>query len=171
MLKSYSRYLRLTIASCFLALVLNSCTQLIIDEYQATAVTTLTWRVEYYIGDNSKRSRWEEFASNSLENINGEPPPEAFGEADDKGLWWPRIPPKPTLDEIEALQETGESHGRPELLREVDYSIAYNQGGRLANIPTHYSVYRQAVKAHQSGQSLKLILRVDDQFIEKAEPI
>lgn len=167
MLKSFY----LTIVTFVLALMLNSCTQLIIDEYEAIALTTLTWRVEYYIGSNDKRSRWEEFSSTSLENINGERPVDAFGEADDKGLYWPAIPPKPSLDEIEERQKTGESHNRPEMLRQVNYSIAYAQGGRLANIPTHYPVYRQAVKAYQSGQSLKLILRVDDQFIEKAEPI
>ncbi|ELR98040.1 hypothetical protein [Gloeocapsa sp. PCC 73106] len=168
MLKNYLRNLGLIVV---LGIILNGCTQLIIDEYEAIALTSLTWRVEYYIGDNDKRSRWEEFSSASLENINGERPVDAFGEADDQGLWWPRIPTKPTINEIEARQKTGESHNRPEMLREVSYSIAYNQGGRLANIPTHYPVYRQAVKAIQSGQSLKLILRVDDQFIEKAEPI
>lgn len=169
--KNNFRNLGLIIASFLLVIGLNSCSRLIIDQYEATAVTTLTWRVEYYIGDPGKRSRWEEFASASVENINGQRPPDAVGEMDDKGLWWPGIPPKPTLNEIEARQKTGEQRNPPELLREVDYAIAFDQGGRYTSIPTHYSVYRQAVKAYESGQSLQLILRVDDQFVEKAEPI
>ena len=161
----------LTLITFLLALTLNSCTRLIIDEYQATATTTLTWRVEYYIGSNDKRSRWEEFASASLENVNGERPAEAFGEADDKGLWWPKIPPKPTLDEIEDRQTRGEKHNPPQMLRQVEYFLSYRQGSGNVTLPTHYPVYRQAVKAAQSGQALKLILRADDKFIEKAEPI
>jgi len=161
----------LILIGVLLAIVLNSCTKLIIDEYEAIATTTLTWRVEYYIGDNQKRSRWEEFASASLENINGQLPEGAFGNADDKGLWWPKIPPKPTLAEIEKLQKVGEQHNPPELLRQVQYTISYNQGNSFVTLPTHYSVYRQAVKAFESGQALKLILRVDDNFVEKAEPI
>jgi len=161
----------LILITFLLALTLNSCTQLIIDEYQATATTTLTWRVEYYINSNDKRSRWEGFAATGVTNVNGERPAEAFGEADDKGLWWPPIPPKPSLDEIEERQKTGEKHNPPEMLRHVVYTISYRQGSGNVTLPTHYPVYRQAVKAAQSGQALKLILRADDKFVEKAEPI
>lgn len=168
-----SKNLFLTLITFTLALILNSCTRLIIDEYQAIATTTLTWRVEYYIGSNDRpsRSRWEIFESATLENINGQRPPDAFGEADDKGLWWPRIPPKPTLSEIEDRQKTGERHNPPEMLRQVDYAISYQQGSSYVTLPTHHSVYRQAVRAAESGQALKLILRADDRFVEKAEPI
>ncbi|TVQ45376.1 MAG: hypothetical protein EA365_08040 [Gloeocapsa sp. DLM2.Bin57] len=163
----------LTLITFCLAIVLNSCTRLIIDEYEAVATTSLTWRVEYYIGSNDRpsRSRWEEFSSASLENINGERPPDAFGDADNQGLWWPRIPPKPTIDEVEDLQKTGERHSPPEMLRQVDYTISYRQGSSYVTLPTHYPVYRQAVRAAQSGQALKLTLRADERFVEKAEAI
>lgn len=171
MQKPFIRNIVLIIASFLMVVTLNSCTKLIVNDYQATAETTITWRVKYYIGDASKQYRWEEFSSNSLVNVNGERPAEAYGEVDDKGLWWPSIPPKPSLDEIEARQKTGEKHDPPERLREVDYAISYDQGGSYARLPTNYSVYRQAVKAYESGQSIKLILRVDENYVEKIEPI
>jgi hypothetical protein len=167
----YSRRVAISLFTALLIIVLNSCTRMIINEYEAKATTTYTWKVEYYIGNRDKRSRVEKFASNSLENINGEKPSDAYGEADDKGLWWPKIPPEPTLNEIEDLQQPGEEHTNPELLRQVEYTLSYDQGGRYVTLPTNYSVYRQAVKASESGQALKLTLGINDQSVEKAEPI
>ncbi len=160
----------LGLISLILVFTLNSCSQIVINEYNVFAVTTHTWRVEYFISRNEKQPRIEEFTSISLTNVNGEKPEEAFGEIDDKGLWWPKIPPKPSLDEIEELEEIGEQHSRPEILRTVKYSIIYGQGDNKTTLPTNYSVYRQGVKAISQGQSLKLTLGINDQSVEKAEP-
>jgi hypothetical protein len=162
------RNIGLILFGVIIALTLNSCTSLTVTEYQATAETTITWRVEYFYSE--KQSRFVEFASNSLVNVNGEKPEGAFGEADDKGLWWPAIPEKPTLDEIEKLQQPGEQRRDPERLRTVKYYFSFEQGGQTVNLPTNYSVYRQAVKAYESGQSLRLTLSIDDSSVEKAEP-
>ena len=153
----------------FLAISLNSCSQIIVNEYDAFAVTTYTWRVEYFISRNEKRPRVEEFASTSLININGEKPENAFSGPDDQGLWWPQIPPKPSLDETEDLEKPGENHSRPELLRTVKYSLKYQHNGNIITMPTNYSVYRQAAKAYVRGESLKLTLGISDQSVQKAE--
>ncbi len=154
-----------------LAIALNSCSRVIIKEYEATALTNYTWRVEYFISHNEKYPRVEEFASSSLLNINGKKPEGVLIDPDDKGLWWPPLPPRPTLDEIEQRQKPAEKHSRPELLRTVQYQLDYKHNGGTVKLPTNYSVYRQAVKAHAKGQPLKLILGINNGWVEKADPI
>ena len=155
----------------FLAVTLNSCAQLVVNEYDVFAITTYTWRAEYFLSRNEKMPRIEEFTSTSLLNVNGEKPQDAFGGKDDQGLWWPVIPPKPTLDELEALEKPGEKHSRPELLRTVTYRFQYQENGQTITLPTNYSVYRQAVKADAKGESLKLTLGINNQSVEKAERV
>jgi hypothetical protein len=154
-----------------LAIALHSCSRFTIQEYEATALTSYTWRVEYFISHNEKLPRVEKFASSSLLNINGEKPERAAREADEKGLWWPSLPPRPSLDEIEQRQKPSERHSRPELLRTVKYHLSYTRDGREVRLPTNYSVYRRAVKAHAKGQSLKLTLGINNGWVEKAEPL
>jgi hypothetical protein len=115
------RYFFLSLLSLSLTILFTSCGTQTINQYQATAATTLTWRVNYTNDPmKDKRGRWEEFASTSLTNVNGEKPEDAFGQSDDRGLWWPKIPPKPSLDEIEERQKRPyEKPGKPELLRTV----------------------------------------------------
>ena len=155
----------------FLVILVNGCTQIVVKEYQAIAVTTYTWRVEYFISRNEKQPRNEEFASTSLTNTNGIRPSEAFGDKDERGLWWPKIPPKPTLEQIEELAKVGEKHSRPEILRTVEYFLEYQYQGNIVTLPTNYQVYRQAVKAFAKEQSLLLNLGIGDRWIEKAEPL
>ena len=163
--------LGLMLMGLVLAITLNSCTRHIISEYQATALTNYTWRVEYFISRNEKLPRAEEFASSSLLNVNGIKPEGAVGEADDKGLWWPQLPLRPTLDEIEQQQQPSQQHSRPKLLRTVKYQLSYQQDGQKVTLPTNYSVYRQAVKAHAQGQSLKLTLGINNGWVEKVDPL
>ena len=154
-----------------LTIAFTGCNRIVIDEYQGMALTTHTWQVEYFISRNEKTPRIEEFASNSLLNIDGERPPQAFGDKDDRELWWADIPPKPTLDEIEALEKTGEKHSRPSLLRTVEFSLQYQYQGETFEKPTDFSVYRQAVKAKRQEKSLKILLGIGDRWVQKAEAI
>ena len=115
--------------SFLLAVTLSSCNTLIVDEYEATALTTITWQINYKNSPAAdKRGRFEEFASVSLLNRNGEKPQGGVVQ-DDKELWWPKDPPKPSLDEIEKRQKTSETPGKPERLRTVKYEITYQQDG------------------------------------------
>ena len=65
MLKTYSplSQILLTLISFSFTLVLASCGTTNVEQYEATAITTLTWQVNY-MNDPSeaKRGRFEEFS-------------------------------------------------------------------------------------------------------------
>lgn len=158
------------IALSSLVLGLTSCDQRTTSKYEATATVTYTWQVEYIANpDKTNQIRREKFASTSLVNKNGERPGEAVTGPDDKGLWYPALPPRPTIDEIEARQKTQEQISQPELLKDADYTITYDAEGQTINASTNYDVYRTVVKALPSQQSLELTLGVDDKFVQKAD--
>lgn len=141
-------------------------------QYEATAKTTITWRVPYYEGDSadSKPPRYEEFESVSLTNVNGEKPDGAVYQ-DDKGIWWAKEPPKPTIDEIEAGKKRPyETIGKPERLRQVEYRVKYNQDGERINLPTNYSVYRQVAKSYPDTP-LNFTMGVNNGSVTKATPV
>lgn len=171
--RNYLSLICLSLISLGMTLLLASCDTTQIDRYQATAVTTLTWQVNYTNDpQESKPGHFEEFASASLTNKNGQKPDGAVVGPDDKGLWWPTIPTKPTLDEIENRQPNpAEKPGKPELLRTVKYYITYQENGQTLTLPTNYSVYRQVVKAYPDGTPLKLTMGINNGSVEKAEPI
>ncbi|MDJ0747288.1 MAG: hypothetical protein QNJ32_28660 [Xenococcaceae cyanobacterium MO_167.B27] len=162
----------LIIISFLFVTLIPSCGTQTINTYQATAETTLTWQVNYTNDPTEgKRGRFEEFAEVSLTNLNGQKP-EAGVFQDDKGLWWPKNPPKPTLDEIEARQQKSyEQASQPELLRQVKYYITYQQNGQTITLPTNYAVYRQVVKAYPQKIPLRLTMGINNGSVEKAEPI
>jgi hypothetical protein len=147
------------------------CQQLTLSKYEATALTNYTWHVQYFLSQNEKLPRSETFASREALNLNGQKPSGAVGYMDEKGLWWPPLPPRPTLDEISQRARPSEQHSRPELLRTVKYHLSYQQNGEKVKLPTNYSVYRQAVKASKLGRSLKLTLGIHNRSVEKAEPL
>lgn len=167
------RYFLLSVFTLGLTVWLTSCGTQTIAQYKATAKTTLTWRVKYTSDPmNDRQATWEEFSSTSLTNVNGERPAEAFGQADDKGLWWPKIPDKPSLDRIEERQTKAyQKPGTPELLRTVNYYITYQQDGQTMTLPTNYAVYRQVVKAYPQQIPLRLTMGINNGSVEKAEPI
>ena len=162
----------LALISFSFTLVLASCGTTNVEQYEATAITTLTWQVNYTNDpQEDKRGRFEEFASSSITNRNGQKPEGKVVGPDDKGLWWPLIPSKPSLDEIEERQKRPyEKPGKPELLRTVKYYMTYQKDGQSINLPTNYSVYRQVVKAYPEGRPLQLTLGVNNGSVEKAEP-
>ena len=159
------------VGSC-VTVALTSCSTVTTDQYEAIAQTTLTWQVKYSINPaNDKNPRFEEFASNSLLNRNGEKPKEAVLGPDDKGLWWSALPPRPSIDEVEQRQKSGEEPNKPEILRNVKYEMTYQQDGQTLTLPTNYDVYRQVAKAYPSRKLLQLTLGVNNASVTKAEPI
>ncbi|NEO46894.1 hypothetical protein [Moorena bouillonii] len=152
------------------AVVLSSCNTVIITEYEATALTTLTWRVEYSINSTTDRDPdVEEFASKSVVNRNGEKPEGAVTGPDDKGLWWPVVPPKPSIDEVEQRQPLHHKPSKPELLRTVKYDITYKEGAQIVTLPTNYDVYRQVARAYPYQKPLRLTLGINDASVQKAD--
>lgn len=162
------------IATAFLSLAtllpLVGCSQVITEEYEATAVTTYVWQVQYTTDpQKTQGARIERFASTSLTNRNGFRPDNAVTGPDDQGLWWPDLPPRPTVDEMEARQQSPETIGTPEIIKRVDFTLTYQADGTVETLPTDYSVYRQAVQAHSSARPLELTLGVGDASVEKAD--
>ncbi len=130
-------------------------------DYSATATVTYTWQVRYNKATGQDRpndTRLEKFASVSLENQNGVRPGLAVTGPDDQGLWWPQLPPKPTVDEVEARLDKNERAEAPELIRSVAYILTVDQAGQQQTLPTSYKVYRQVVKAHANQRPLEVIL-------------
>ena len=162
----------LIILSFLFVTVIPSCGTQTIDNYQATAETILTWQANYTNDPmEDKRGRIEEFASVSLTNYNGQKPEGAVYQ-DDKGLWWAKVPPKPTLDQIEARKKRNyEQPSNPELLKQVKYYITYQQNGQTITLPTNFSVYRQVVKAYPQKIPLRLTMGINNGSVQKAEPI
>ena len=159
-------------ASVGMALLFSGCGSQQSSQYEATSTATITWRVPYYEGDitNDKRPRYQEFESVSLTSINGQKPEGAVRQ-DDKGIWWPKNPPRPTVDRIEAgKKKPYEKIGKVEALRQVEYRVKYNQDGERINLPTNHSVYRQVVKAYPDIP-LNFTMGINNGSVTKATPI
>lgn len=159
------------LAGLSLSSLMTGCTNLLIDDYEATAVTTYTWQVEYVTDPNKVHgSRIETFESTSLVNRNGIMPEGAVTGPDDRGLWWPALPPRPTVDDLEARQrDSQETIGNTEINKSVDYTLTYQAEGETVTLPTDYSVYRSAVRAYRDERPLELTLGINDASVEKAE--
>lgn len=163
----------LATAGLSLAIAISSCgtSESGAGQYEATAKATYTWRVNYANDPfENKRGRYEEFESASLTNVNGQKPEGAVYQ-DDQGIWWPKQPPKPTIDEREDLKKSsGEKIGKPELLRQVEYRVKFNKDDERLNLPTNYSVYRQVVKSYPDIP-LNFTLGVNNGSVTKATPV
>ena len=159
-------------ATMSMAVLFNGCGSQQSAQYEATAKSSITWRVPYYEGDinNDKRPRYEEFESVSLVNVNGQKPEGAVRQ-DDKGIWWPKEPPKPTVDEIEAgKNQAYEKIGKPEALRQVAYRVKYNKDGERINLPTNHEVYRRVVKSYPDTP-LNFTMGINNGSVTKATPV
>jgi hypothetical protein len=144
-----------------------------INDYEASAVSTITWRVNYSPDlTENKRGRYEKFESASLTNRNGEKPEEGVVCPQKQDIWCPKIPPQPTVDEIESRRKAPyEKMGKPERLWEIKYYITYQQNGQTLTLPTNYEVYRQVVKAYPNQTPLQLTMGINNGSVEKAVPI
>jgi hypothetical protein len=158
-------------ASLAIALTFIGCGTQKAQQYEATAKATITWRVKYAPDlQEAKPARYETFESVSLVNSNGTKPEEGVYQ-DDQGIWWPKEPPKPTLDEIEAAKKKSyEKIGKPERLRQVEYRVKYFQEGEQINLPTNYDVYRQVVKAYPDTP-LNFTMGLNNGSVTKATPV
>lgn len=160
----------LSFAVFLMAIAFNGCGTQQADNYEATATAKMTWIVEYSndpLAD--KRPRIEEFESVTLVNRNGEKPDGAVFQ-DDKGIWWPKEPPKPSLDEIEAKQKrTSDVIGKPRRLREVKYRVKFYKDGERLNVTTNHAVYRQVAKAYPDTP-LTFTMGVNNGSVTKATP-
>ena len=155
-----------------LAVMFTGCGSQEAQQYEATAETTMTWRVNYaHDPMEDKRGRYVEFESTSLTNRNGNKP-EGGVVQDDRGIWWGKVPPKPSIDEVEAAKKQAyEKIGKPELLRTVKYYVTYEQDGKTITLPTNHGVYRQVAKAYPDRVPLKFTMGLNNGSVEKATPI
>lgn len=158
------------LAGASLVVSLFGCTTVTTNKYEATATTTYTWQVEYLNSSGDNQLRFEEFAKSSLVNRNGLKPERAVIGPDARELWWPAIPPRPTLDEIEQRTKPYEKASAPQLVQSVDYKLTYNDADKEVTLPTNYDVYREVAKVYPSQASLQLTLGLTDSSVEKAEP-
>lgn len=151
---------------------LAGCETVTTEQYQASAVVTYTWYVDYETQGGADRApRIEEFASTSLENQNGQRPDGAVSGPDERGLWWPATPPEPTVDELEERLRGQERIGRPRLAKNVEYRIVFRQPGEPNRIvPTEYEVYRQVVKAYEDRVPLQFTLDPTESRVTQARP-
>ncbi len=126
------------ITSSVLAISLSSCTTLTTNKYEATARTIYTWQVEYY-PVSTKNPRIENFASTFIINRDGVKPINAVTGPDDQGLWWPALPPRPGIHEIENRLQPQEKAGFPKLNKSVDYQFTYTIDD-VDTLPSSYAV-------------------------------
>jgi hypothetical protein len=155
-----------------MAILFSSCDSQQSAQYEATAKANITWRVPYYESSStqSRRPRYGTFKSVSLLNTNGEKPENGVFQ-DDQGIWWPKVPSKPTVDEIEAgKQKPYEKIGKPELLKQVEYRVKFDQDGERVNLPTNHAVYRQVAKNYPDTP-LNFTLGVNNGSVTKATPV
>ena len=142
-------------------------------DFQGTATTTYTWQVEYIpqgaTQDRPNDRRLEQFESTTLTTTNGIRPDAASSSPDSKGLWWPALPPEPTVEDIEARLRPGETSRSPEVIKSATYQLSFNQAGEQKTLPADYDVYRQAVKASEKERPLKLTLGPQDNSVIQAE--
>lgn len=155
------------------ALTLTACTQTTLNTYEASATVTYTWQASYTprtpVQDRPNDTRIERFESVSLVNQNGLEPPASVTGPDEKGLWWPALPPEPTVDDLESRQQPDESYSVPELIKSVDYALTVDQAGTPVTLPTNYDVYRAAAKAYPNQRPLDITYGPRDESVINAE--
>ncbi|MHC5861924.1 hypothetical protein [Nostoc sp.] len=161
-----------SIITALTALTLTSCSTSTTEQYEATALTSYTWQVKYAKNLTSEpRPRIETFATTSVLNRNGVKPPGEVIGPNDRGLWWPTLAPRPSVEQVEQRKKPQEEAGKPELVKDVKYKLTYEVGNAQNTLPTNYEVYRQVVKAYAQKTPLQLTLGINDDSVEKAEPV
>jgi hypothetical protein len=118
---------------------------------EALARATQTWQVEFYTNratSNPSAQRIEQFNANQVVNRNGEKPPGEVVGPDDKGVWWAKLPSRPSPDEVDDRRRPGEQHDAPLLQRNVEFTLQCADG----TLKTDDDIYRQASRVIRSGQ-------------------
>ena len=154
------------------AVAIAACNQTTLNTYEATATVTYTWQATYTPRSSQDRpndTRIEQFESASLVNQNGLEPPAAVTGPDEKGLWWPALPPEPNVDALESRQQADERYSPPELIKSVDYAITVDQAGTATTLPTNYEVYRAAARAYPDQRSLDITYGPGDESVINAK--
>ncbi|MDX2098033.1 MAG: hypothetical protein SFW36_09685 [Leptolyngbyaceae cyanobacterium bins.59] len=119
----------------------------------ALALATYTWQVEYFTSrGNPQGTRIKEFANTRLLNQNGKKPTDAVTGPDDKGVWWPALPPRPSADAMDAERQPGELYEPPRLQQTVRYTLQCTDG----ELGTDDATYRQAARTIRAGQSVEV---------------
>lgn len=146
---------------------------LVTDTYEATAMTIYTWQAEYHpqgvTPDRPNEGRIETFASSYRVNINGQPAAQDFGQADAQGLWWPALPPEPTVDELEARLKRREVFEEPQISKSVQYTLTFEQAEEMVTVRTEYDVYREAVRALAAERPLELTFGRQEAYVRDAD--
>ena len=108
-------------------------------DFTSTAATTYTWQVEYIPRspnqDRPNDRRIEKFESTTVVSENGIRPEAAGSGPDSQGLWWPVLPPEPTVDEIEDRRRKGETPRSPEIIKSKAYRLTFAHAGEQKNLP------------------------------------
>lgn len=141
--------------------------------YEAAAIVTYTWLVDYTSttgGASERPPRIEEFKAVSLVNQDGQRPDDAVTGPDDKGLWWPALPPRPTLEEMESRQQRQETAGTPRLNRTVQYTLTFDKQGQRVTLPTNDAVYRQVSKLYPNRPPLEIVMDPAQKTVQKINP-
>ncbi|NJR47175.1 MAG: hypothetical protein HC775_16250 [Hyellaceae cyanobacterium CSU_1_1] len=167
-------HLCLATVSLGLAIAINSCgtSQSGAGQYEATAKATYTWRVRYTNAPtDDKRGHYEEFESTSLTTVNGQKPEGAVMKENEKDVWWPKLPPKPSVDEIESgKKNSAEKIGKLELGQNIEYRVKFDKDGEKLNLPTNYNVYRQVSKSYPDIP-LDFTMGINNGSVTKATPV
>lgn len=157
-----------------LAIAINSCgtSESAGGQYETTAKATYTWRVRYTNAPtDDKRGHYQEFESTSLITRNGIKPEGGVMKDNDKDVWWPKLPPKPSVDEIESGKKSpSEKIGKLELGQSIEYRVKFDKDGEQLNLPTNYSVYRQVSQSYPDIP-LNFTMGVNNGSVTKATPI
>ncbi len=142
-----------SLVASFAIALLSSCTPSGDPIAQTTCTTAIaeaiyTWRVNYWTSRTSAAGqRWEEFSRTQLLTQNGVKPAGAVTGPDDNEVWYPKLPPRPTPDEMDGRRRPGEMQDPPELLTTINYSLECADG----RLNTDRHVYRQVAKAIRAG--------------------
>jgi hypothetical protein len=121
----------------------------------ATALATYGWEVAYFperFRNDSHRHRIEAFASAELLNRNGIQPEGNVLGPDDEGVWWPRLPPRPTAEQLDERRDGTFRDNKPPLLqRNVRYWLDCEEG----TFATTDEQYRRLGLALREGKTVR----------------
>ncbi|WP_008309225.1 hypothetical protein [Leptolyngbya sp. PCC 6406] len=158
-----------------LAGTLGSCQAEVVEDYTVTAITTYTWAADYRPAgvspDRPSDTRQETFATSQLVMENNQRPANAVGAADAQGLWWPSLPPQPTVDELEARQRERERASAPRVIQSVAYQLTFALEGEQRTLPMQYPVYRKALQAQSQGSAIAITLAPGQGLVTQVEAV